>query len=39
LENIAAKNKECAKRLKVLENDLRAVENELDRSILERDAL
>jgi septal ring factor EnvC (AmiA/AmiB activator) len=39
LELSIIKNKEQTKRLKQLEGNLRAVENDLDRSILERDGL
>lgn len=39
LELAIAKNKDQTKRLKLLEGNLRGVENELDRAILERDGL
>lgn len=39
LELCISKNKDLSKRLKQGENTLRAVENEYDKGVLERDAL
>jgi len=39
LELLAAKNKDQGKKIKILENELRLIENDYDAAILERDTL